>query len=321
MAIPPYLLIPAALAAFGFPHTAVVGQPWHLTLRAPAAPTIVAGSLRTRAVGAHGVYRATLKFPAAGAWQVSEVLRGRTTRLGTVTVDVPRDPLLANPFTIAVEPSGSLLVGQLDGGPLLRVVGARATKVADVTAVHVSDGYVATFDGAVARIDGTVVARGLDADAVAADPGGNLYVSVYAGFVRKIAPNGTVTTIADSLNHPHSLVYWNGALYVADTENRRIRRIDLASGAITTFGGDVGITVSLAVGPDGSIYSADVVRDGAGGGVTRTTPTGTTSRILSSTTANGVAVAADGTVYVNLWEEKRIDRLDRAGRLVPVARG
>src|SRR3954469_21950414 len=123
MAVPPYLLIPLALA---FPHAAVVGQPWHLTLRAPAAPTIVAGALRTKAVGAHGVYRATLRFPTAGTWQVSEFLRGRTTRLGPVPVDVPRDPLLVNPFTIAVEPSGSLLVGQLDGGPLVRVTGARA---------------------------------------------------------------------------------------------------------------------------------------------------------------------------------------------------
>jgi sugar lactone lactonase YvrE len=94
------------------------------------------------------------------------------------------------------------------------------------------------------------------------------------------------------------------------------------TGIITTFGGDVGITVSLAVGPDGSIYSADVVRNGEGGGVTRTTPDGVTTRIVSASTANGVAVAPDGTVYVNLWEDKRIQRLDPAtGKLLPYARG
>ena len=109
---------------------------------------------------------------------------------------------------------------------------------------------------------------------------------------------------------------------MADTENRRIRRIDLATGRITTFGGDVGITVALAAAPDGSIYSADVVRDGVGGGVTRTTPDGVTTRVVSATTANGVAVAPDGTVYVNLWEDKRIQRLDpQTRRLEPVARG
>jgi len=47
-----------------------------------------------------------------------------------------------------------------------------------------------------------------------------------------------------------------------------------------------------------------------------------TTRILRSATANGVAVASDGAVYVNQWEAKRIQLLDRAtGKLVPVVRG
>jgi sugar lactone lactonase YvrE len=78
----------------------------------------------------------------------------------------------------------------------------------------------------------------------------------------------------------------------------------------------------VAVGPDGSIYSADVVRNGAGGGVTRTTALGVTTRVAVSPDANGVAVAPDGTVYVNLWEQKRIQRVNVVtGALEPVARG
>jgi sugar lactone lactonase YvrE len=173
------------------------------------------------------------------------------------------------------------------------------------------------FDGVVRDLAGKALTPAIDANAVAADGAGNLYVSVYAGVVRKVGAG----TVAEGFAHPHALVFHAGALYVADTENRRIRRIDLAAGAVTTFGGDVGLTVALAVGPDGSIYSADVPRGGTGGGVTRTTPDGTTTRILSQPSVNGVAVARDGTVYVNLWEEKRIDRLDAGGRLVPVARG
>lgn len=315
---PYFVSLLLAIVPTSFRHTAVVGEPWQVTLRAPAAPTLVAGALRAKAVGAHGVYRARFTFPRAGTWKVSALLRGRTTRLGAVVVDVPRDPLLADPFAIAVEPSGSLLVGQLDHGPLVRIAGGRAVKVADVSAVQIdASGYVMGFDGVVRDLAGKALTAALDANAVAADPAGNLYVSVYAGAVRKVGTG----TVADGFAHPHALVFHAGALYVADTENRRIRRIDLATGAVTTVGGDVGLTVALAVGPDGSIYSADVPRDGAGGGVTRTTPDGRTTRILSQPSVNGVAVARDGTVYVNLWEEKRIDRLDAAGRLVPVARG
>ena len=202
--------------------------------------------------------------------------------------------------------------------------------------------YAAGRDGVVYRVDGstfTPLTPPMDATAVAVDAAGNLYVTVYVGYVKKVAPDGTVTTIAGNgtegytgdggpataakLFHPHSVaIGQDGALYVADTENRRIRRIDLATGRISTFGGDVGITVALAVGPDGSIYSADVVRDGAGGGVTRTTPGGVTTRIVALGRARTASPSrADGTVYVNLWEEKRIMRLTATGKLEPVARG
>jgi hypothetical protein len=289
-----------------------------------------------------------LRFPFAGSWRISVRAGKRTTRLGPVAVDVPRDPLVKDPIAIAAEPHGSLVVGQLRAGPtILRIAHARARKLADGPGafhVYVAGGktYAACRDGVVYRLDGstlTPLTPPLDASAVAVDPAGNLYFAVYAGWVKKVAPNGKVSVVAGNgtegysgdggpasaaqLFHPHSLAIGrDGALYIADTENRHIRRVDLATGRITTFGGDVGITVSLAVGPDGSIYSADVERDGAGGGVTRTIPGGATTRIFASATANGVAVAPDGAVYVNQWEPKRIGLLSPAtGKLVPVVRG
>src|SRR5690242_11160709 len=127
MAMSPYLVaLFLAITPTSFPHTAVAGKAWQVMLRAPAPPTVVAGFLRAKAVGTHGVYRARLVFPRAGSWTVSAVLRGRTTTLGTVAVDVPRDPLLVNPFAIAVDSSGALLVGQLDKGPVVRIAGGRA---------------------------------------------------------------------------------------------------------------------------------------------------------------------------------------------------
>jgi streptogramin lyase len=202
--------------------------------------------------------------------------------------------------------------------------------------------YAAGNDGRVYRIAGSAfvpVTPPVDAGWVDLDSAGNLYIPIYVGYVRKIAPDGTVTTIAGNgtegysgdggpataaaLFHPHAVVVGkDGALYVADTENRHIRRIDLTTGIITTFGSDVGITVALSVAPDGSIYSADVIRDGTGGGVTRTVQPGVTTRVLSSPTANGVAVAPNGSIYVDFWEDKRIGRLNPVThRVEPVARG
>jgi hypothetical protein len=284
-----------------------------------------------------GRYRATLRFPFAGTWQVNAQAGKATARLGSVFVDVPKDPLVLDPISIAAEAFGSLVVGQLREGPIIRIEHAKAKKVATSPGVfHVyvagETVYAAGRDGVVYRLDGsslTPLTPPMDASSVAADTAGNLYVTVYAGWVKKVARDGTVTVIAGDgteggeLFHPHALALGlDGRLYVSDTEHRRIVRVDLATGQVTTVGGDVGITVSLAVGPDGSIYSADVVRDGVGGGVTRTTPAGTTTRILDDPSVNGVAVSPDGAVYVNQWEQKRISLLDPStGKLVPVVRG
>jgi sugar lactone lactonase YvrE len=343
---------PPPVRTVTFPRTAVVGSAWHVTLRAPTAPSVVATgpvTLRAKAVRkAKGVFGATIRFSRAGTWRIAALLAGRTTRLGSVSVDVRRDPLIVNPLTIAVESSGALLVGQGDTGPLLRVTGGRATTVASGTGVYhvvaAASGavYVAGADGAVHRLEDSrlvPVTPALDAGAAAVDAAGNIYVTVYAGWVKKITPAGAVTTIAGNgtegysgdggpataaqLFHPHALALGpDGALYVADTENRRIRRIDLATGLISTFGGDIGVTVSLAIAADGTVYSADVVRDGAGGGVTRTTPAGVTTRVVTSRDVNGVALASNGALYVNQWQTKRIQRLDsRTGKLETVARG
>jgi sugar lactone lactonase YvrE len=355
-----FLLIAAAAAsakpptvrAVSLPRTAVVGAAWKVSvsIKPRARGTLEArgpSTLRAAlAPDARGVAKATLRFAKAGTYALSVKAAGRTTALGSVTVDVPKSPLILDPLTITAEASGSLLIGQLREGALLRVANGAVTKVAEGVGIYnvvPANGtlYASGREGAVYRVDGSAFTRvtpEIDADWVAVDPAGNLYVTIYVGYVKKIAPDGTITTIAGDgtegyagdggpavaakLFHPHAIVVGqDGALYVADTENRRLRRVDLATGRITTFGGDVGITVGLAVGPDGSIYSADVLRDGQGGGVTKTTPAGVTTRIVSAPRANGVAVAADGTVYVNFWEDKRVMRLTATGKLEPVARG
>ena len=100
--------------------------------------------------------------------------------------------------------------------------------------------------------------RGIDVvltlvDGIATDPRGNIYISHRSqNRIRKLSPNGTITTIAgngiagfsgdgvpaleSSLNFPAGLAFDKGNLYVADRNNHRIRKIDL-KGIISTVAG------------------------------------------------------------------------------------
>src|SRR4051794_15812043 len=114
--------------AVSLPATGVVGSPLRVTvsIRPPARATVIAtGPATVRAkltpTKNGGVSSATLRFTRAGSWTVSAAIARRTVRLGSVRVDVARDPLLLDPFTIAVESQGTLLIGQLREGGLVRL--------------------------------------------------------------------------------------------------------------------------------------------------------------------------------------------------------
>jgi len=340
--------------ALALPSTALVGAPLRVSvsITPPTRASLVAtGPATVRAQLARtkkrGVYSATLRLARAGSWAVSAAVGRRTVRLGRVAVDVARDPLLLDPFTIAADSQGALLVGQLTAGGLVRVTPrGRATAVAPAgRTVHVTVSPGGTIyavgTDSLLRLQGNAlvpVAGGLEgATSAAADANGNVYVAEYGGWVRKVAPDGTVTTVAGTgkeafsgdggpataaaLFHPHGIAVGpDGAIYVADTENRRIRRIDLATGRISTLA-EAGLVVAVTVAANGTVYTADVARDGVSGGVTATTPSGTATRIYRGD-VNGVAVAPDGSLYLNAWEAKRILLLDpRTGRTETVARG
>jgi len=56
--------------------------------------------------------------------------------------------------------------------------------------------------------------------------------------VRAISSGGTITTlVASPLNHPRALAVNGDGLYIADTYNNVVRRLDLTSGALTTVAG------------------------------------------------------------------------------------
>jgi sugar lactone lactonase YvrE len=107
---------------------------------------------------------------------------------------------------------------------------------------------------------------------IAVDADGNVYFAEAAGRVRRIdAVSGLVATIAGNgaagfsgdggfgvdatLNKPAGIAFDPaGNLYIADTFNNRIRRIDAISGIITTFAG--GGTPATGIGDGGVATSA-----------------------------------------------------------------
>lgn len=112
--------------------------------------------------------------------------------------------------------------------------------------------------------------------AVEVDPAGNIYVLVETGSIRKIRPNGTISTVigqegigfsgdggpaAEGRMSGREEYSWEGGggldsdadgnLYFADTENGFVREID-TKGVLRTLGPLVG--PDIAVGPNGDVY-------------------------------------------------------------------
>ena len=153
--------------------------------------------------------------------------------------------------------------------------------------------------------------------AVAVDRSGNLYIAdtmnhrirkvdAATGIMMHVAGTGQARYSGDggpavsaAINEPTGLAVSDEALYIADQSNNRVRRVDLATGIITTVAGDGSAAYSgdqvpatqaslagpsgLASGGDGLLYVADTFN----------------SRIRSIDPATGqiATVAGDGGTY------------------------
>ena len=171
---------------------------------------------------------------------------------------------------------------------------------------------------------------------VAADTAGNLYVAdAFNSLVRKIAPDGVVTTVAGSatsgfadgvgtaaeFNHLHSLALdSSNNLYVADTDNNRIRKIT-SDGVVTTFAGSgtvgnvdgTGVTAEfnqpygVAFDSSGTLYVADTYNSL----IRKITPDG----VVTTLAGSGTAGYADGTGTAAVFDHPRRLAFDSADNL------
>ncbi len=185
------------------------------------------------------------------------------------------DAQFTSPAGMAVDSAGNLYVADRDG-PTIRKI----TPAGVVTTYAGREGQSASIDGP------PDVARLIRPESVAIDRAGNLFVTDGQLTVRKIAPDGTITTIAGrwgsrgTVDGPGTAARFTlayglaidplGNLFVTDLTNV-IRRID-PSGMVTTvagtasnFGGTDGsdafvrfnYPIAITLDPFGNLYVAD----------------------------------------------------------------
>ena len=259
----------------------------------------------------------------------------------------------SSPIGLAVDSTGNIYVADTSNATIRKI-----TPPATVTTIAGTAGLTGTGDGTGA------FAHFNSPTGVAVDSSGNLYVADFGNnLIRKITSAGAVTTLAGSLgnqgyangsvasarfNSPGGLAFdRQGALYVADTGNNSIRKID-ATGVVTNFGGSAvdsatafrdGFTniarfaqpIGLVVDSAGDIFVSDtsnsVIRMITPGGVVSTLAgTAAVRGMIDGTGAaaafslpRGLAIDGAGTIYVADAGNNAVRKVTPAGVVTTLA--
>ena len=207
---------------------------------------------------------------------------------------------LRNPYGVAVDASGNLYIAD-SGNWRIRKIGGAGT-ITTVAGNGSCCGY--TGDGGAATSAQIGLPYGL-----AVDSSGNLYLSdIDNNVIRKVAPSGTIATVAGNGTHGYSgdggaatsAQFWgpygvavdaSGNLFVADRYNQRIRRVS-ASGIVSTVAGNGNCCYSGDGGPATSASLGD---------------------------PSGVTVDAAGNLYIADYDTNRIRQVSSGGTITTVA--
>jgi uncharacterized protein (TIGR03437 family) len=179
---------------------------------------------------------------------------------------------LNRPYGLAVDVNGYLYIADLNNNRVRRV-----SPAGMIETYAGSNGDGSSGDGGPATS-----AQMLSPRNVTIDSAGNLYISEFAAHrIRKVTPNGTITTAAGTgiagfrgdggpatagqLASPAGLALDGaGNLYIADSQNQRIREVLSNSNVmITVLGGSTAITLltpfAVAVDATGDLLVADTI--------------------------------------------------------------
>ena len=210
---------------------------------------------------------------------------------------------LADPNGVAVDDAGNLYIAD-SGNHRIRQVDSRG----NITTL-VGTGRVG-FSGGYSGDDGLAVQAQLDSPfGVAVDDAGNLYIVDSGNHrIRRVDSDGIITTIAGTgapgyggdggraplaeLDFPRGVAVDDaGNLYIADSGNHRIRRVD-GRGNITTL---VGTGRGGYSGDDGPAVQAQL------------------------DSPRGVGVDSAGNLYIADTSNQRIRRVDSSGTIITIA--
>jgi uncharacterized protein (TIGR03437 family) len=262
---------------------------------------------------------------------------------------------LSFPSGVAVDPaSGSVYIADRGNHRVRRVTtnGTISTVAGTGTAGFAGDGGLATA----ARLN-------LPAD-VTLDSAGNLYIADEANHrIRMVNPGGVISTVAGNgtagfagdngpavsaqLNTPRGVAVDSTGIYIADTNNNRVRKISLAGTIRTMAGtgtaGNLGENVTatdgrlntpsgVAADGNGTVYiasSAAVRKVSPSGIITTIAGTGTpgfggdggaaTAAQFDITFAGVVEVDSAGNLYVADRNNNRIRKITPSGQISTIA--
>ena len=267
---------------------------------------------------------------------------------------------IAQPAGVAVDKAGNVYIAATGQSMVLKVAPSGVISIAagNGLARYSGDGGLAV--GASLSSAGTDVPSGL-----AVDSAGNLYIADQSNnAIRRVDTNGIITTVAGTgaggfsgdggpatkatLAQPSGItVDSSGNLYIADTDNYRIRMVTangiistLAGNGTSAYSGDGGPAVQaalhqptgVALDAAGNVYVADlnncVIRKIAPSGII-TTVAGTGVRGFSGdggpatkamlSTVADVKLDSAGNLYISDYNNQRIRRVDTGGIITTIA--
>ena len=254
---------------------------------------------------------------------------------------------MAQAWSIAVDAAGNVFVGDVNYMRVRRIDAATGV----IQTVAGNGGFAAYGDGGLAVNAAIGVPNGIGLDGA-----GNLFIADdFNSRVRRVdAATGIITTVAGngvggfggdggpataaSLSQPSAVVAdAGGNLFIADWGNNRVRRVDAATGVITTvagngsevFSGDGGAATSAGIwAPTGLALDGEgnlLISDAGGKRVRRVeAATGTISTIAGNGDGDGgpaaaailypsrVAVDSRGNLYISESGKGRIRKVDSA---------